>query len=117
MKYRTLTDSGDYTLGHGDADYLRNTPECVAQAVVTRLRLLAGEWFLDLAEGTPYAPAILGKHTRETYDFAIRRRVLETEGVTEIMEYESLFDGESRKLTVVIRINTLYGPAAVAEVL
>ena len=103
--------------GHGDADYLKNSPECVAQAVVTRLRLLRGEFFLDLTEGTPYAPAVLGKHTKASYDFALRRRVLETEGVTAIEEYESVFDGETRRLTVNIRIDTSYGPATVQEVL
>lgn len=117
MRYRKLDTDGDYVLGHGAADYHENTPECVAQAVGTRLRLLAGEWFLDLTEGMPYAPAVLGKHTRESYDFVIRRRVLETEGVTEIVEYESLFDGETRKLTVNMRINTVYGAAQVYEVM
>jgi hypothetical protein len=104
-------------IGHGDADYLKDTPECVAQAVVTRLRLLLGEWFLDVSEGTPYVPAVLGKHTRASYDFAIRRRILETEGVTDIEEYESLYDGETRKLTVNTKINTVYGPALVQGVL
>jgi hypothetical protein len=104
------------TIGHGDADYLKDSPECVAQAVVTRLRLLREEWFLDLTEGTPYVPAVLGKHTKDSYDFAIRRRILETEGVTEITEYESIFDGETRGLTVNVRISTIYGPAKVQEV-
>lgn len=117
MKYRRLDMNGDMVIGHGDADYLKDSPECVAQAVVTRLRLLRGEWFLDLTEGTPYAPAVLGKHTKATYDFALRQRVLETEGVTDIEEYESIFDGETRRLTVNIRINTVYGPAAIQEVL
>ena len=117
MKYRKLDSNKDMVFGRGDVDYLENTPECVAQAVVTRLRLLRGEWFLDLTEGTPYAPAILGKHTKDSYDFAIRRRVLETEGVTEIEEYESIFDGETRGLTVSIRINTVYGQAVVQEVM
>jgi hypothetical protein len=117
MKYRRLDKDGDMVIGHGDADYLKDSPECVAQAVVTRLRLLRGEWFLDLTEGTPYTPAILGKHTRDTYDFAVRQRVLETEGVTEIMDYESIFDGETRTLTVNIRLDTVYGPVIIQETL
>ena len=103
--------------GHGQADYLHDSPETVAQAVATRLRLFRGEWFLDQTEGTPYAPAILGKHTRITHDFAIRQRVLETEGVTDIEAFESVFDGETRKLTVNIRINTVYGAAVLQEVM
>ena len=117
VRYRRLDTNGDFTLGHGSADYLQDTPDCVAQAVVTRLRLLSGEWFLDLTEGTPYTPAVLGKHTQESYDFVVRQRVLETEGVTEIVEYESIFNGETRGLSFVLRINTVYGPATIQEVL
>ncbi len=104
-------------MGHGDADYLQDVPEAVAQAVVTRLRLLTGEWFLDLTEGTPYNPAVLGKHTATSYDFALRERVLDTEGVTEILDYESIFDGETRTLTVNIYIDTVYGPIRLQEVM
>jgi hypothetical protein len=117
MRYRKLDDKGDMAFGHGNPDYHYNTPVCVAQAVVTRLRLLRGEWFLDLTDGTPYAPAVLGKHTRQSYDFVIRRRILETQGVTEIMEYESIYDGETRGLTINTRIDTVYGPALIQEVL
>lgn len=117
MRYRKLDIAGDMALGHGHADYLQDSPECVGQAVGTRLALLRGEWFLDLTEGTPYVPAVLGKHTKQSYDFVIRQRVLETEGVTEIMEYESIFDGETRKLTVNIRVDTVYGPTQVQAVM
>ena len=117
MKYRRLDENGDMVIGHGNADYLKDSPECVAQAVATRLRLLRGEWFFDLTEGTPYAPSVFGKHTQKTYDFALRQRVLETEGILGIDEYESVFDGETRKLTVNIRINTVYGSTAIQEVM
>jgi len=117
MRYRRLDNNGDMVFGHGDTAYLKDSPECVAQAVVTRLGLLRGEWFLDLTEGTPYVPAVMGKHTGESYDFVIQQRVLETEGVTGIEEYESISDGETRKLTVNIRINTVYGQATIQEVM
>ena len=53
MKYRKLTENGDYAFGRGGADMHADTPEAVGQAVLTRLRLFAGEWFVDLKEGTP----------------------------------------------------------------
>lgn len=113
MQYRKLDEDGDYTFGHGPADMLTDSPETVGQAVATRLRLLAGEWFLDLQEGTPYETHILGKHTQDTYDRIIRARILETEGVNEIIEYESIYDGETRTLAVVCSINTTYGETTV----
>lgn len=86
----------------------------MAQAVVTRLRLLTNEWFLDLSEGTPYDPAVLGKHTKESYDFCIQSRILKTEGVVEILAYESIYDGESRTVTPIVHIDTIYGEAHVS---
>lgn len=117
MRYRKWTEGQDVQFGHGQADYWRDDPRGVAQAVVSRLRLLAGEWFLDLAEGTPYVGGVFGKHTRESYDPVIRERILDTRGVTAIQSYESLFDGETRRLTVNVTIDTEYGPAEIQEVL
>jgi hypothetical protein len=112
-----LDQNGDMLFGHGGADYLRNTPETVAQAVKTRLKLWRGEWFLDQEEGTPYNPAILGMHTRESRDLAIRERILDTPGVRGIDEYESETDPDSRALSVYARLDTVYGQAVLQEIM
>jgi len=117
MRYRRLAADGDFVMGHGGADYLVDVPEAPAQAVVTRLRLLAEEWFLDLAEGTPYVGGVVGKQTLESYDPVIRARILGTDGVTEILFYESSLDPDTRKLTVNARIDTVYGEARIQEAL
>lgn len=117
MRYRKWTDNGDIQMGHGGADYWTDDPRGVAQAVVSRLRLLREEWFLDLAEGTPYVGGVFGKHTRESYDLVIRDRILGTEGVTEITSYESSYDGDTRALTITVSINTEYGETDIEEVL
>ena len=116
MKYRKLTENGDYAFGRGGADMHADTPEAVGQAVLTRLRLFAGEWFVDLKEGTPYVPGVLGKHTQDTYDPVFRERILDTEGVTGIVSYASSFDGETRKLSVRAVIGTVYGETTIQEV-
>lgn len=117
MRYRKLDEDDDMTFGHGSADYLQDNPECVGQAVLTRLRLLRGEWFLDLTAGTPYVPLIFGKHTDQTYDLAIRERILDTQGVLGIAEYESIFDGETRRLSISATIDTVYGQTILQEVM
>lgn len=117
MRYRRLDGEGDFIMGHGHADYLVDVPEAPAQAVVTRLRLLSGEWFLDLGEGTPYVGGVFGKHTKESYDPVIRARILETEGVTAILDYESSIDPDTRRLAVAVTIDTIYGEARIQEVL
>lgn len=114
MRYRTLSPTGDYVFGQGLGEFLVNTPEAVAQAVQTRLRLAQGEWFLDKLEGTPYATQILGHGTLDIYDQAIKERILETTGVTALISYASVLDAD-RKLTVSCEIETLYGTAQITE--
>lgn len=115
MRYRKLDSSGDCSFGRSALDFISDTPETVAQAVRTRLLLLRGEWFLDVTDGTPYATEILGANTAQTYDLAIRERILGTQGVTGIVSYESNL--ADRALTVVATIDTLYGQSTVSAAL
>ena len=109
MRYRKLDAQGDYTFGAQQANYWRDTPMAVGQAVKTRLALWRGEWFLDQTEGTPWLEEVVGKRTAPRHDAAIRQRILATPGVTEIQGYESALDPESRTLTVRTTLNTIYG--------
>lgn len=107
MRYRALSPSGDYKFGPG-AYFLTNTPEAVAQAVLTRLKLNAGEWFLDTREGLDRG-SILGNGTEQTRDLEVRQRILGTTGVIEIIAYAS--NVSARVFTVNATINTIYGQA------
>ena len=109
MKYRKLDSNGDYTLGT-PADFHINTPEAVAQAVKTRLALWAGEWFLNVTEGMPWNEQVLGKRlSGKNYDTTIRQRILGTDGVSEISDYSSSIDPDTRALSVSATITTAYG--------
>lgn len=114
MRYRKLSPDDDYVFGQGTPEFLVDTPDTVAQAVRTRLRLATGEWFLDTQEGTPYATEILGEGTQPLYDSAIKERVLDTQGVTSIDEYSSSLD-QNRALSVTMTISTLYGQANITQ--
>lgn len=117
MRYRKLDAGGDYSFGNGSADFYVNSPEAVAQAVLTRLELFKGEWFLDTTDGTPWSTEVLGEGTRGTYDMAIRNRILGTPGVNQIDSYDSTFDADTRKLSVTCTITTAYGQTTISETL
>ena len=110
MRYRQLDANGDYAFGRG-GQFLVDSPEVVAQAIKTRLLLMAGEWFLDETEGTPYATQILGNNTQGTRDQAIKERILDTPGVDELTSYQSSVT--NRKLTIAARVATIYGVASI----
>ena len=109
MRYRKLSSAGDYTFGQSAASFYKDQPEAVGQAVATRLKLIQGEWFLDVTKGTPYNAKILGTNKMATYDAAIQDVILNTPGVTGITEYSSGVDPNTRAAFVNCTINTIYG--------
>jgi hypothetical protein len=105
MRYRALSPTGDYLFG-ASAYFLVNSPATVAQAIKTRLNLLAGEWFLDNRVGLN-TDLILGRNTAGTRDREVQKRILGTTGVTGIASYQSTLDG--RDFNVVAIVDTVYG--------
>ena len=109
MRYRKLDEDDDYFFGTGAVNFHINSPEAVAQAILTRLRLWMGEWFADTSDGTGWNQSILGKQSGNLYELTLRQRVLETPGVQSIEEFQSSLDAEARKLSVSMTVNTMYG--------
>ncbi len=114
MKYRPFAPGDDYSVG---VPFLSNSPQCVAQAILTRLKLWLGEFFLDVTDGTPYLEDILVPLAGASPDAAIQRRILGTPHVQSISSYSSAFDGQSRALTVNATVVTDYGPVTIQETL
>lgn len=111
MKYRKLDSSGDMVFGHGLNDYLQDTPETVAQSVLTRLKLWRNEWYLNTDDGTPYMQDVLGTNTKQSAIRAIQQRVLDSPGVTKITAFEYTQSGRHAKF--MLTIETIYGEATV----
>ena len=117
MRYRKLDKNGDFSAGHGSADFFVDSPEAVGQSVLTRLRLWTGEWFLNTDEGTPYSSQVLGAHRRQSAGPAIKMRVASTEGVTSVNAFNADYDGDSRHIAVAATISTAYGETELTEVI
>jgi len=112
MRTRPLSPLGDYTLGQ---PWYVNDLQAVEQSIGTRLKLWLGEWFMDQSDGTPYLTEILGERYNKTPDAAIKRRILVTPGVTQILSYSSSFGGSAnRTLTVNVTVQTLYSVTPVS---
>jgi hypothetical protein len=124
MRVRKQSALGaDMQFGHSSADFWHNQPEAVGQSCYTRLLLFAGEWFLDVTEGTPWGgyplnPAvvaqgqILAEHTALSRDAALRERVIGTPGVLQISAFASQFDPSTRVYSAQLVIDTVYGQLA-----
>lgn len=114
MRVRKLDSTGDMIFGRSNEYYI-DTPEAVAQNVMTRLKLWRGQWFLDNTEGMPWLQEVLGK--KPAADVAIRMHILDTYGVTSIDEFETIVDPDSRLLSVSATISTIYGQTTISGVL
>lgn len=114
MRYRKLDENGDYSFGSSANNFYVNLPEAVAQAVMTRLRLWLGEWFADTSDGTGWSQSILGKQPKSLYELTLRQRVLETQGVSSIVDFQSSLDADKRLLSVSMTVNTIYGSTSVS---
>ena len=117
MKYRRLDKNGDMVFGQGAQDFLVDSRETVAQACMTRLKLLYGEWWEDIQSGFPLWQTILGSRVTESTLASINQlyatRILGTEGVTSIESYEASFNSQSRQYSFTAIINTRYGETTI----
>lgn len=114
MRVRKLDADGDMAFGQGAANYYLNTPEGVGQCIVTRLRLIKGEWFLDVTQVTDWGK-IVGRNVAGSYDAEIKRVILATPGVTSLVSYSSSRTAD-RKLTVIARVLTAYSTTQVVTI-
>ena len=118
MIVRKEDPNGDMVFGLGDNNtHYRNSPEAVAQAVMTSLKLFEGEWFLDVTAGIPYYQKILGFNNMTQFDFIIKEAILNVQGVVSLASYSSSYNSYSRKATVNAKINTEYGTTTVSAIL
>lgn len=113
MRYRREDENGDYSFGQGDATFLTDTPEAVAQAVKTRLALWRGQWFLDTEEGTPWKQDVLGKQYTDAYYMAVKQRILATPGVLEINNFSVTRDADSRRMNFTATLRTRFGDTSI----
>jgi hypothetical protein len=112
VRYRRLVNN-DFSFGNGNADFLADSPECVAQAVETRLELFKGEWFLNFESGTPYFQEIFASGGVEIAPLVLQQRILQTVGVTDILDFSFSFNNVTRQAEFQAEINTEFGAAII----
>ena len=109
MRTLQMSPSGDFD---PLLPLLVNSPACVGQTVLTRLRLWLGDWFLDTSDGTPWM-RILGKPNGVSPDIYIKQRILATPGVSGIVSYTGVNNASTRSYTVTATISTIYSVGGV----
>jgi hypothetical protein len=115
MRYRALSPTGDYQFGNGQLDFLINSPEAVAQAVETYLKLWLGEWFLNTNDGTPWLEGVFGYNSQEEADQTLIQTILNINFggqtlVQNLTNWQSSVDPKTRAYTSIsATIDTIFG--------
>lgn len=114
MRVRKLSPSGDVMFGQGLANFYINSPFGVGQKVVTRLKLIAGEWFLDQSVGTPWFTEIFGYANPTIRDLVVKNVILTTDHVNEITSYSSSVNSATREYLITADIATDFGTTSIS---
>jgi hypothetical protein len=121
MNIRRLDAQNDYVMGRPNGR-LRDAA-AVAQLVVTNLLLAWGEWFLDPTSGVSWYDledgnqAILGGHADQAFaENEIKRVILSTTGVAQLLSFSLVLDHETRRATVAADVVTVYSETVPIEV-
>ena len=104
-----LDSNGDLAIANNTITMIDGA-ERVRQHLQIKLRLWASEWFLDTEFGTPYLSDILGKQISLGGSVAaLKKSILEVDGVQTITRFEYKFNRSARSLDVNFDVQTPYG--------
>jgi hypothetical protein len=112
IRYRALDPNGDPLQGNGKNSFVSDL-DAVAQAIGTRLRLFAGEWWENRSAGTPVFQNMLGvsgagKHP-ETVVLILRQRILGTPYVRSVSNVAASYDPNTRGFAFSCQVQTEFG--------
>jgi len=105
-----IDENGEYIFGNEDLTIVKDNRDEIIQELNIRLGFYYTEWFLNVPKGVPYLETVLKKGTSlQTVNGIFISEINATEGVNEILEFSTDFDGESRVFQVDFKVNTIYG--------
>lgn len=93
----------DYVLDETGDIKLVDTSTEVALLIRQRLQFIRGEWIFDVSRGVPFGEIMNRKTLKSNIDSIIKRKILETQGVTSLVSYTSEYSFPTRTFSVAFR--------------
>jgi hypothetical protein len=103
---RSLDADHDWTYGKGKNNYLRQQ-DAIQQDIDTRLLSFLGDCFFDIVAGIDWWGR-LGSKDRTRLELDIAAVIINTAGVTSLVQLSSELDPATRLLSVSYVVNTIY---------
>ncbi|PHS61060.1 MAG: hypothetical protein COB09_19115 [Thalassobium sp.] len=105
MTFRNLTENHDWTFGSGLQNYTSGN-QAIGIDIKTRLLSWIGDCFFAENEGIDWKNRIGSKNQRNLLENDIRRIILKTQGVTELLSFDTILN--DRNFTASYSINTIF---------
>lgn len=92
--------TGDLKIDSFDLSLIEGVDQ-IAQNIAIRLRFFLGEWYLDVNAGVPYYQYFFIKNPNQIQvESFIKDEILGTDGVLQITDFASDYDGQNRTFKV-----------------
>lgn len=99
MRVRRLDDNHDWTFGRGRASYASGA-DALRQCLITRLRSLHGDWFLNPDSGVRWFDYLAKNADLRALEAEIKGVVLDTDGVQEISAFALSLNHDTRHFSL-----------------
>jgi hypothetical protein len=106
MIVRALDAEHDWTYGKGKNNYL-SRQDAIAQDIETRLYEFLGDCFFNIAAGIDWFGRLGGKD-RTALELDIAATIINTAGVTALVQLSTALNPTTRLLSVSYEVNTVY---------
>jgi len=116
MKTLAVNDSGEIYLDEKGNIAVVDDLEGLRQKVMSVLKMIRGEWVLDVTAGVPYMESILIKGADEaTVKNIYDKAILEVDGVIAITESSGVLERRTRRYSYSATVSTIYGRLGVTN--
>ena len=102
MRVAGITKNGDWTFCRGRASY-RTKSDAIAQNVITNLKCLVNDWFLDIEYGIDWYYLLGNKGTQDQIIKSVSSMTLSTFGVRRVLSVEILTIDSNRFATIQLK--------------
>lgn len=105
MIFRNLDENGDWMFGKGTNNYVSQN-SAIGLNIKTRILSWVDDCFFDLPAGIDWLNRLGSKDQRGLLELDLRRIILQSEGVTGILEFDSTLI--NRNFTANYSVQTIY---------
>jgi len=116
MRVSGLDINNDWQFGRGKASYIVRG-EAVRQAVVTRIKSFASDFFLDVDANIDWIDLLGRRNTREQIQREVERVILSTDGVTTITRLDISVNASTRNAMINLSFGTIFDDAFSEEII